>query len=249
MDKVVALGLALGAILSGSAALAAGPAAAVDYTHGFQTAKFKVEVKGKQTTILKHTHEAVDGCDVSDFSSGREVFTFHSKPIVITAVHSPGSFNPEFFAGRKLGIPTRATVERSFTPVIDAVTSCEEENGGGVVNPEPPDCGKKTINPYLVKLEYADEKKAGQNLMLSVAKNYEDPFHNCSGGGALAFPFLIPVETSGRDVAAKLSQDDLFDPGYQKWISIAKGTDKESTPNLWVQTRLEWDVSFTRLKE
>ena len=51
----------------------------------------------------------------------------------ITAFDTPGGgFNPEFFAGKQLYIPTVATLSRSFTPLVQSfrTAECEEDNGG-----------------------------------------------------------------------------------------------------------------------
>jgi hypothetical protein len=103
------------------------------------------------------------------------------------------------------------------------------------------------VQPYEVKLQYSREKKSG--LLLS-GSGEGDPFLECPGASTMGFPWLL-VERSGREgnyILADLSQKELFDPGYQKWISIAEGERKTTAPTYWTKTHIRWEVSFTRLK-
>jgi hypothetical protein len=247
-DKMIALAIALCAIAATGAALAA-PAGAETYSTGFQLSKFKVEIKGVQTMVQQRTHSAADECDVDDHSSGSEKFTFKtSKPIYILASHMKGEFNPEFFSGKQLAIPTRAVVKRSYTTRITQPAIPCEENGGGVTTEYKPDCGTRVVQPFEVRLQYAREKK---NALLLSAYGGEDPFERCSGGGSLmSFPSLLLEKSGARGnyIYADLSQDELFDPEFQKWISIADGSRKEQDADSWVKTHIHWEVSFTRLK-
>ncbi len=245
-DKTIALVLALCAAIAVAGAAAA-PAGAATYGNGFQVAKFKIEIKGYQNAVWHHTKEADGECDVGDHSFGRERVTFHTtKPVYITATHMPGEFNPQLFGGRQLGIPTVAKVRRSFTSAITPPAVGCEENGGGAEETRP-DCGTKTVRPWKLELQYAREKKSA--LLLS-GNGDQDPFASCPGNSVEGFPWLL-VEKSGfrsKYIYADLSQDELFDPKYQKWISIADGSAKDSGSTWWSKTDVHWEVSFTRLK-
>lgn len=246
-DALIALGLALCATVAAVLALAA-PAQADTYSNGFKLAKFKVEVKGWQKMVQQNSHASENECDGDDFSSGSETLNFRSgKPIVVTAYYSPGQDNPEFFAGKQLGIPTRATIKRSYTPrrTMSFPIECGA-NGGGVDTVSQPDCGTKSANPFTVNLQYSRTKKNG--LLLSSESRIEDPFKECPGAGTMNFPWLIVEDAKNRYITAELSQKELFDPKFQKWISIAEGTDKYVHSRGWVKTTVHWEVSFTRLK-
>jgi hypothetical protein len=247
-DKIIAVGLALCAIVAIGAA--ASPAGAATYGNGFQLSRFKVEIKGTQTMVQQRTHEAVDECDIDDHSSGAEKVSFHTtKPIYITASHMRGEFNPEFFSGRQLAIPTKATVRRSYTTRIAQPAVPCEENGGGVETVAQPDCGTKVVQPFEVRLQYARERK---DALLLSSYGAEDPFERCPGATySMSFPQLLVEKTGARGnyIYADLSQDELFDPEFQKWISIADGTRKAQDADGWVKTDVHWEVSFTRLKE
>lgn len=230
------------------AALAlAGPAHANTYGNGFQMAKFKVEVKGVQTMVQQHQKLAADECDYSDFSSGSEEVVFRTtKPTYVTATYMPGMDNPEFLAGRQLGIPTRARVKRNWSPRVHGPAVPCEENGGGVETAYQPDCGTRTVQPYEVRLQYAREGSGG--LLLS-GNGDDDPFERCPGASFMGFPWLLIENQQSRDwIVAELTQKELFDPGFRKWISIAEGTRKEREETHWVKTHIRWEVSFTRLR-
>lgn len=256
-DKSIALGLALGAIAMILGALGAGPAAAVPTrsANGYKMATFLVEVEGTQDAELHLSREAEGPCGTSDHSIGREHLSFHTAhPVEITAFDTPGGgFNPEFFAGKQLYIPTVATLTRSFTPLIQSVRTpeCTEDNGGADpgVEPTKPDCGTRRVD-FPVQLQYSRKKHDG--LLLSSAETDENVFQECPQTASIeSFPWLLVEKgaTPGNYITAELSQKDLFDPDFRKWISLANGSKKRTHPGEWHKTSIHWSVSFTRLKE
>lgn len=246
-DKIVATALAICAAIALVAAFA-GQAEAAAPGNGFQTAKFKVEIEGTQTAVWHRTLEAADECSTSDHSFGREKVTFHTtKPIYITAYHMPGEFNPQMFGSGQLGIPTTAKVQRSFTPVITGPAKACEENGGGA-EPTKPDCGTRTVKPWTLELQYARDKK---NALLLSGSGEGDPYVNCPGNSVAGFPWLL-VEGSGHKgkyIYAEVTQDELFDPNFQKWIAIGHGSAKDTGSDWWSKTEITYSISFTRLKK
>jgi hypothetical protein len=246
-DRWITAGFA--AVIAVAVAMAvSAPADAATYGNGFQVAKFKIEIEGTQTATWHRTLEAEDECGVSDHSFGREKVSFRTtKPIYITATHMPGEFNPQMFGGRQLGIPTTAKVQRSYTPVIGAPAKVCEENGGGA-EATPPDCGTRTVRPWNLNLQYASDKK---NALLLSGSSEGDPYLNCPDNSVAAFPFLL-VEGSGHQgkyIYAEVTQDELFDPEFQKWIAIGHGSAKDSGSDWWSKTDITYSVSFTRLDE
>ena len=217
---------------------------------GYKSAKFRIEVKGWAKTVQQHTHLGEDECDPDNFSSGSESLMFRTlKPIVITAAKFPGLDNPEFFAGRRLGIPVRAIVNRSFTNRVSRLPEECGDNGGGVT-PTPPDRGRRGKNPRKVALAFIDGRR--NKLGLSYEGGMMDPYDHCASAGyPMGFPFF-PTEKglSGArgPIAAQLSQRDLFNPQYRQWISIARGTYESRNDDWWAKTRVRWEVSFTRLR-
>jgi hypothetical protein len=247
-DKLIALGLALCAAAMTALALAA-PADAATYSNGFKLSKFKVEIKGWQEMVQQSTHAPENECDISDFSSGSEKVNFATtKPYYVIASHMKGESNPQFFATKQLEIPTKAVIKRSYTPRVSPPAVLCEDNGGGIETTYQPDCGTKKVMPFGVRLEYSDRKKGA--LLLSSYHSVEDPFERCPGAAYMSFPNLVVERSgSGNFIYADLSQDELFDPQFRKWISIAEGTRKEKSGDHWVKTTVHWEVSFTRLKE
>jgi hypothetical protein len=246
-DKAIAGVLALGAVLALALAFAA-PGKAASYGNGFQVAKFKVELDGYSNTTWHRNVEAADECSTSDHSFGRERLKFTAtKPIYVTATHMKGEFNPLLFASNaKLGIPVKATIQRSFTPAIAGPEKVCEENGGGA-EATPPDCGTRQVKPWLVEMEFSEKKRDG--LQLHSNTNVKIPYENCPGAG-FTFPFLLDEQGTRehrKPLYADLSQDELFDPKFQKWITIGDGTFKEADDTWFAKTDVHWALSFTRL--
>jgi hypothetical protein len=245
-DRFVALALAVCAAVAIVAAFAS-PAGAATYGNGFQLAKFKIEIEGTQNSVYHRTIEAADECSVSDHSFGREKVTFHTtKPIYVDATHLPGEFNPQMFSAKQLGIPSTAKVQRSYTPVITGPAVPCEENGGGA-EPTKPDCGTRTVKKWKLNLQYATDKK---DALLLSGSGDGDPYVNCPGNATAGFPWLL-VEGSGhagKYIYAEVSQDELFDPKFQKWIAIGHGSAKDSGSGWWSKTEITYSISFTRLK-
>jgi hypothetical protein len=245
-DKLVAIALAFGLAIALVAAFA-GRADATTSGNGFQVAKFKIEIEGTQNTTWQREVEAADECGTSDHSHGREKVSFHTtKPIFVDATHMPGEFNPQMFATGQLGIPATARVQRSFTPVITGPARTCEDNGGGAEVTKP-DCGTRTVKNWKVNLQYASDKK---NALLLSSGGEGDPYVNCPGNGTAGFPWLL-VEGSGHHgkyIYAEVSQDELFDPKFQKWIAIGHGSAKDSGSGWSSKTEITYSISFTRLK-
>ncbi|HUB98665.1 MAG TPA: hypothetical protein VMS11_02460 [Solirubrobacterales bacterium] len=248
-DKVVALGLAAVAALMAVAALAV-PAKAASYGNGFQLSKFKVEIEGYSNTTWHRNIEAANECEVSDHSFGRERLNFATtKPIVIMASHMPGEFNPSLFAGRSaLGVPVKAKIQRSFTPAISAPAKECEDNGGGA-EATVPDCGTRTVKSWHVNVEFSDKKRDG--LQVHGDGGVKIPYAGCPGAG-FTFPFLLDEEgtrEARKPLYASLSQDEIFDPEFRKWITLGNGTWTETDETWTAKTDVHWALSFTRLQE
>ena len=248
--RLVAIGLmafltavATIAAVAGETASAAGPS-------GYKSAKFRIEVKGWAKTVQQYSHLAEDECDHDDFSSGTETLMFRTlKPLVITATKIPGLDNPEFFSTRRLDVPVRAIVNRSFTPRRGGPLPEDCGDNGGGAEPTPPDCGRRVKNPWELELAFLDGHR--NKLGLSYGGGMMDPYNNCPGAGfGATFPYFSTTKgLNGKNgpIAARLSQAELFDRNYRKWISIARGTYKQRTSRWRATTRVRWEVSFTRL--
>lgn len=242
-DRLVALAMALCAAVAAALALAA-PAGASNY----RIAKFKVELKGWQKAVHQHTHESQSPCDPDDYSSGSETVRFRSKPVVVMATRYPGQDNPQFFATRYVGVPTVASVSRSFTPRLSNPRSGEcGEYGSGIEIPTNPDCGSKTVRPFPVNLVWGVGRRDQDKLVLNSGSS-DDPFRGCPGIGGGGFPTLIAFDARDEYIGAQISQAELFDPRFRKWISIANGSRRVRERDHWYRTTIHWEVSFTRLR-
>jgi len=245
-DKIVATALAFCAAIALIAAFA-GKADAATSGNGFQVAKFKIEIEGTQKAVWHQNREAEDECGTSDHSYGRETVKFHTtKPIYLDATHMPGEFNPQMFATGRLGILATAKVRRNFTPVITGPAKTCEENGGGA-EASKPDCGTRTVTKWELGLQYARDKK---NALLLSGSGQGDPYVNCPGNSTEGFPWLLTEESGhqGKYIYAEVSQDELFDPKFQKWIAIGHGSAKNSGTGWDSKTEITYSISFTRLK-
>ncbi len=110
-----------------------------------------------------------------------------------------------------------------------------------------PDCGTSTVRPWKLDLQYARDKK---NALLLSGSGEGDPYVNCPGNSVAGFPWLL-VEDSGHQgkyIYAEVSQDELFDPKFQKWIAIGHGSAKDLGSTWWSKTEITYSVSFTRLQ-
>jgi hypothetical protein len=235
------------AVCATALAVLAAPAGAVG---GFKQAKFRVELKGWQKTVQQHHHLAEDRCDVDNFTSGSELVNFRSiKPVVVTAMMGLGLKQPEFFAGRRLHVPSKATIKRSYTPRGGGSVPADCGGAGGCPDcppPPPPDCGTKTVNPWGIRIEYAD---AARNTLWLEEDFAEEPFQACPSAGNQSFPTLLSGNTKGKVIGAHLTPRDLFNPAFKKWISIASGSYRYTATDYWAKTTIRWEVSFTRLGE
>lgn len=241
--------LALCTMLAALFAAALGSEQAGAAPMNYKSAKFRIEIKGFQKTVQQHTHLGEDECDPDNFSSGTDRFVFRTKkPIVVTAYRFRGMDHPEFFAGRRLGIPTRAVVNRSYTNRVSNTPEKCGDNGGGVENPTPPDCGQRVIDPWKLDLAFLDQRRG--RIGLAYGGGMMDPYSLCAGAGDSTFPFLATrkgLNGKSGPIAAALSPRDLFDPEFRKWISIARGVYRQRTEDWWARTTVRWEVSFTRL--
>ena len=171
------------------------------------------------------------------------------KPIVITAAKFPGLDNPEFFAGRRLGIPTQAIVNRSFTSRVGPLPEECGDNGGGASRPRPTAAdGSGTPGSCSSR-----SSTTAELLGLSYAGRLTRPLRQLRGCRTTRWgsPFLdarTGSQWQAQPIAAQLTQAELFDRNFRKWISIAHGIYKQRTNDWWATTTLHWEVSFTRLR-
>jgi hypothetical protein len=209
----------------------------------FQQAKFKAEVKGVQTYANEYHHVSTDRCDPQIDSSNYEVVRFKStKPVLLTATKVSGLKDPLLTSGTKpLALPTRAKVTRSNSNSYTQVPEDCSGNGGGVGPGPAPDCGTKTVSPWLLSLDYWKR----DHLELQPENGPEtDLFQNCGRG---EFPYLLEGLTFGKRQSAKLPAKELFDQKIGKLITIGTGNRYLPMPEGFDETTIRWELSLTRV--
>lgn len=209
---------------------------------GYRQAVFKAEVEGVQRTSVTHSHEPLHRCDVRDYSTGKETVRFASrKPLKVTVARVPGvSGYTVLYGKRGQGIPTRARVNRRFSPQVTAPPSdcppAGDGNGGG---PLPPDCGTRTISPWMIAIE-----SPRRELVSLEADHFEDPYQRCPGG---AFPELVHENTRGDTIVSRLPEKELFDQRIGKLIVIGRGERSYLLHDYDETTTVRWSLSLRRI--
>ena len=232
-------GLAIAAI----GGFAAQPAAAAP---AFDSAKFKVTVKGTQVSSDNAHRDAEGPCDVSDYSTSGEKIKFRSKKAVVLTAFSVDN-GPISFVNKQTGnlLPVKATIDRFHNPHITPSPGDCGDNGGGVEGePTPPDCGVKTAS-WQLGLEYLDE---GEEILGFYDTEGTDPYINCPHGLDF-FPSMPFTDGKGNTIGSEMPRKELFDDKIGKLIVIGKGQHKELGGTYSSITDLRWELTLKRLKD
>jgi len=209
-------------------------------------AKFKVTVKGTQSSKYSAHWDAETQCDVSDYSTSGETVKFRSrKPVILTAFDA-GTGAP-LLVNNETGsrIPMKATIDRFHDSNITPPTSPDcEDNGGGVeTGATPPDCGTKSAK-WTFDIGYVDEKR---DLLGFESTEGTDPFQNCSAG-LDSFPNLIETDGRANVIGTELPPSELFDEKLGKLILIGKGRRTDAGMTYTALTDVRWEITLKRLK-
>jgi hypothetical protein len=237
---VVMVAVQVGLVAATQAGAAQKPA-----DEGYGIAKFKAEVKGKQTYTSEYHHAAYGSCDVNmDESTGETVKFKSTKPVTVTAYIGPDDKYPSLLGGKgALVFPTKAVVSRNRSYAAGTTNDPSCDNGGGVTTPTPPpDCGTKATSWKLG----VDYYKGDQLEIQPTNLNAEDPFLNCGSG---KFPYLIGSEAFGSSQPAELPEDELFDSKIGKLITIGRSSSSIVGPEGYDDAKLKWELSLTRIKD
>lgn len=205
--------------------------------------KFKAEIKGVQTFSSDYDHASSDVCDPTINSHTKETIRFAStKPLVVTFTRLPGVKHPIISAGRRgLRLPTKGKIKRSHSYSASQVPEDCGDNGGGVENPTPPDCGTRTVTPWYMSFDYVRKDKVGLTPE-DVAGS--DLFENCGSG---KYPYLLGTTSFGKSQLADLPVKEVFDREIGKLITIGRGDEDLPTPEGGDTTNLRWELSLTRI--
>jgi hypothetical protein len=238
-----------------AALCALGSAAVVPAAHAatpgpkVSEAWFKVTVEGVQTTTWTADHKPAFRCDSSYRGSGSERVTFKSRrPLVVRAFRlgkGPVSFIND---GKLAALPTRGNVKRSGTQTLDpSPPECAVGDGDGDPGDPPrPDCGTKAIPSLMLSLQY--DALSPDRITLSPDPNPTAPtFTRCPMMGTGWTTFLTSDATR-RTAGEKLPRADLFDKRQGKMIVIGRGAISSNAQGIRSTTRIQWDLTLTRLR-
>lgn len=233
----------LAALAAATLAVAVQPAVAAP---SFDSARFKVSVKGTQVSS-ENIHRDADGpCDTSDYSTSGEKVRFKSaKPVILTAFSVDDG--PVSFSNKRTGnlLPVRATIDRFHNPHITPAAAECEDNGGGVEGgPTLADCGVKKA-PWKLGLEYLSERR---EIVGFYDTDGTDPYNNCPGGINL-FPFMPFADGNAEPVGSELPRTELFDDKIGKLILIGKGQYKDLGMTYSSIVDLRWELTLKRLAD
>jgi membrane protease YdiL (CAAX protease family) len=222
-------------------AVAVSPAAAKP-GFGFTTAKFRIEVKGVQTTAWRADRPLGSAaCDVGWRGEGTEVVRFASKPVVAKAT-AYKSYDPLFSVGKRHGagleMPARVTRRSDFK---EFANECTDGDGKEGVTPPAPDCGRRKVT--------IDAEVKFERGRLLVDRSRDPfvplpPYRNCKVWGT-AYPALL-WRDGGNAIGKSLSARRLFGGPKVRTITVGRRFDHKSA-ELWHETTLKYTVTLTRI--
>jgi len=233
------------ATLLGAVALLASLPAAAQAAKPLETERFKVSVKGVQTTAWSYDVPAGGLCDPGGSGKGTEVMRFATgKPKVVVATR----FSPTyvaFGAGTTAGpLSARAKVTRHAKLVPGPLDpTCVDPRGGGEIGA--PDCG---VKHGIVDLTLSYESFGSPRGVMLRDQLIDTPalFRNCPVGG-VAFPELLDRRSNGKDIASAWPVREIMRGRARKTIVIGRGRKVDEHPVGRQETTIRWEVTFRRL--
>jgi hypothetical protein len=232
------------ALLGALSLLAALPAAA-QAAKPLETQRFKVSVKGVQTTAWSYDVPGGGLCRPSGSGEGTEVVRFATaKPQTIVATR----YSPTYvlFGGAEDPdeLVARAKVTRHMTTVSGPLDpTCVDARGGGEIGT--PDCGAKHASLSLV-LSYESFGRPRGLKLRSNPVSSPDPFLRCPTGG-VSFPTLLERTTNGRSIASDWPVREVMDRRVGKTIVIGRGRMVAEDATSRKATTIRWEVTLRRL--
>ena len=232
------------ALLGALSLLAALPAAA-QAAKPLETQRFKVSIKGVQTTAWSYDVPGGGLCDPSGSGEGTEVLRFATtKPQTIDAIR----YSPTYvlFGGSEDAgeLVARAKVTRHGMSVEGPLDpTCVDRRGGGEIGT--PDCGTKHTSLNLM-LSYESFGKPRGITLRNHTIPTPDPFLRCSTGG-VAFPTLLDRTTNGKSIASHWPVDEVMDRRVGKTIVIGRGRKVVEDATSRQETTIRWEVTLRRI--
>lgn len=227
----------------------AASASATRMPGGMSDARFKVTVKGLQTTTWSSDHKAEFHCDSAYNGSGTERVRFASTKAVVIRAFRVGKGPVLFVRGKGLpDLPTRGYVERHGTLTLAPSTpECVVGDGDGSGSAPPAsDCGRKTISSLPLRLGY--DALNGKRITLSNATHPSSPkFTNCPRNGE-GWTTILSRDDRHRTAGESLPASDLFDRRQGKMIVLGKGAVRSNSGGTVSTTKISWTLTLTRLR-
>ena len=210
-----------------------------------ETARFKVSVKGAQTTAWSYAYSGGGLCNPGGRGEGTEVVRFASStPKLMVATRFSPSF-VQFGSGEIAGVlGMRAKVTRRAKLVHEPVArGCVDPKGPAT---RPIDCGTKhSVMDLRVSYEGFD-RPSGVKLRDAHAAHV-DPFENCPVNG-VAFPTLLDQTTNGKGIASDWPVREIMDRRVGKTIVIGRGRKVVHDAGSRQETTIRWELTFRRVR-
>jgi hypothetical protein len=231
------------ALLGALSLLAALPAAA-QAAKPLETQRFKVSVKGVQTTAWSYDVPGGGLCHPSGSGEGTEVVRFATtKPQTIDAIR----YSPTYvlFGGAEdAGVVAQAKVTRHMMTVSGPLDpTCVDARGGGEIGT--PDCGTKRTSLNLILAYESFGRPRGLKLRSDTGRT-RDPFLRCATGG-ISFPTLLDRTTNGTCGTSDWPVREVMDRRVGKTIVIGRGRNVAQDATSRKETTIRWEVTFRRI--
>jgi hypothetical protein len=210
-----------------------------------ETQRFKVSVKGVQTTAWSYDAPGGGLCRPSVSGEGTEVVRFATaKPQTIVATR----FSPTYVLFGDAEDPgelvARAKVTRHMMSVEGPLDpTCVDKRGGGGIGT--PDCGTKHAALSLTLSYESFGRPRGVKLRSNTART-PDPFLRCPTGG-VSFPTLLDRTTNGTSITSDWPVRDVMDRGVGKTIVIGRGRTVAEDATSRKETTIRWEVTLRRI--
>jgi hypothetical protein len=241
------------ALIGALSVLALGPATATA-APAVDKERFRVEVKGVQTTAWEYDAPGGGLCNPSESGEGTEVVRFATaRPQLLKAtrfgptyVHfGNGNFRGDLTAGT-VGVTARARITRHSMSVEGPLApGCVDPDGSAT---RPPDCGARrdSLDLMLAYQPGAGRGPGGVVLRNHIVPSPAEPFRNCGANGVY-FPTLLDHDSRGRPIASAWPVDEVFDRGVGKTILIGRGRKVSQDATSKQVSTIRWEATLRRL--
>jgi hypothetical protein len=208
-------------------------------------ARFKVTVKGTQTTTWSADQPAQSRCLGAHTGSGTEKVTFKSKRRVVARAFALGKGPITWIVGSdQAELPMKGSVTRrgseTFAPTPP---DCAVGDGDGTSAPPASDCGTKKIRSLKLLLAY--DVLSRNRITLSNGGQAEPRFEQCPRMGE-GWTTILSRDDRKRTAGEELPRSDVFDRRQGKMIVLGHGKVTSNDKGVRSTTRIEWELTLVR---